>query len=187
MLDSLTLHNLALQDAACRGTSDMAPLFEPAAGLAGFVPTVLASDKAGNFHAAWKDPYRAKNFMQPPTFHVWDIHAGRTDRNNGPDVAVQQGAAGVRDVRRGHQDHADLAVPRDGIHHNFVRPRTGLGSGGDGHDGLTPARAARIFVQGQNVWMTLVQNARLHQRRRGRLGTRGGGSAASAASVAGQA
>ena len=73
------------------------------------------------------------------------------------------------------------------IHHNFVRPRMGLGSGGDGHGGLTPARAARIFVQGQNVWMTLVQNARLHQRRRGRLGTRGGGSAVAAALVAGQA
>ena len=105
----------------------MAPPFEPAAGLSGFVPTVLASDKAGNFHAAWKDPYRAKNFMQPPTFHVWDIHAGRTDRNNGPDVAVQQGAAGVRDVRRGHQDHADLAIPRDADTPQLCAPPHGAG------------------------------------------------------------
>ena len=186
MLDSLTRHNLALQDAACKGTSDMAPLFESAAGLAGFVPTVLASDKAGNFHAAWKDLYRAKNFMQPPTFHVWHIHAGRTDRNNSQMErfnrelrAFERCAGGIKTMR---------TSPFRGmrIHHNFVRPRMGLGSGGDGHDGLTPARAARIFVQGQNVWMVLVQNARLHQGRRGRLGTRGGGSAVAAASVAGQ-
>lgn len=166
MLDSLTRHNLALQDAACKGTSDMAPLFESAAGLAGFVPTVLASDKAGNVHAAWKDLYRAKNFMQPPTFHVWHIHAGRTDRNNSQMErfnrelrAFERCAGGIKTMR---------TSPFRGmrIHHNFVRPRMGLGSGWDGHDGLTPARAARIFVQGQNVWMALVQNARLHQGRR---------------------
>ena len=51
----------------------------------------------------------------------------------------------------------------------------GQGSTGDGHDCLTPARAAGIFVEGRNVGMTLIQNARLHRLRQMR--SRGDGAA----------
>lgn len=139
-------------------------MFERAAALAGFVPTVLVSDKAPNFHEAWNGPYRAKNFMQPPTFHVRHIHAGKTNRNNNQMErfnrelrALERGARGVKSIR---------TSPFRGmrIHHNFVHPHMGLGSTGDGHDGLTSTRAAGIF-EGWNVWMILIRNARLHQMR----------------------
>jgi transposase-like protein len=38
------------------------------------------------------------------------------------------------------------------IFHNFVRTHEGL-------DGSTPAEAAGIKVEGQNKWLTLIQNA----------------------------
>jgi putative transposase len=38
------------------------------------------------------------------------------------------------------------------IFHNFVRPHTGL-------NGDTPAERAGIKVEGENKWMTLIQNA----------------------------
>ena len=38
------------------------------------------------------------------------------------------------------------------LYHNFVRPHMGL-------DGKTPADLAGIEVQGENKWLTLIQNA----------------------------
>ena len=38
------------------------------------------------------------------------------------------------------------------IYHNFVRPHEGL-------NGQTPAERAGIEVEGQNKWLTIVQNA----------------------------
>lgn len=37
------------------------------------------------------------------------------------------------------------------IYHNFIRPHVGL-------DGATPAERAGIKVEGENKWMTLIQN-----------------------------
>jgi len=38
------------------------------------------------------------------------------------------------------------------IFHNYVRPHEGLG-------GRTPSEAAGIKVEGENKWLTLIQNA----------------------------
>jgi putative transposase len=38
------------------------------------------------------------------------------------------------------------------IHHNFIRPHEGL-------NGQTPADKAGIKVEGENRWITLIQNA----------------------------
>jgi transposase InsO family protein len=39
------------------------------------------------------------------------------------------------------------------IYHNYVRPHMAL-------DGKTPAERAGINIKGDNVWLTLIQNAR---------------------------
>lgn len=38
------------------------------------------------------------------------------------------------------------------IYHNYIRPHMAL-------DGKTPAEAAGISVQGQDKWLTIIQNA----------------------------
>lgn len=38
------------------------------------------------------------------------------------------------------------------LYHNFVRPHEGL-------DGKTPAEACGITVEGNNKWLTIIQNA----------------------------
>jgi putative transposase len=38
------------------------------------------------------------------------------------------------------------------LFHNYIRPHEGLG-------GKTPAEAAGIKVEGENKWLTLIQNA----------------------------
>ena len=38
------------------------------------------------------------------------------------------------------------------IYHNYLRPHMGL-------DGKTPAEACGIEIQGENKWLTLIQNS----------------------------
>jgi hypothetical protein len=38
------------------------------------------------------------------------------------------------------------------VYHNFIKPHEGL-------DGKTPAEACGIKVNGENKWITLIQNA----------------------------
>jgi hypothetical protein len=38
------------------------------------------------------------------------------------------------------------------IHHNFIKPHMGL-------DGKTPEEVAGITVEGENKWLTIIQNA----------------------------
>jgi hypothetical protein len=40
------------------------------------------------------------------------------------------------------------------VFHNFIKPHMGL-------DERTPAEAAGIIVEGENPWITLIQNASL--------------------------
>ena len=44
------------------------------------------------------------------------------------------------------------------IYHNYVRPHEGL-------NGKTPAEAAGVEVEGENKWITLIQNAKLNRKR----------------------
>jgi hypothetical protein len=43
------------------------------------------------------------------------------------------------------------------IYHNYVRPHEAL-------NGKTPATAAGIEIQGENKWLTLIQNASKNER-----------------------
>jgi putative transposase len=41
------------------------------------------------------------------------------------------------------------------IHHNFIRPHMGL------ENEITPGEAAGIKVEGENKWLTIIQNAQM--------------------------
>ncbi|MGH9979030.1 MAG: hypothetical protein ACRD8Z_24845 [Nitrososphaeraceae archaeon] len=48
---------------------------------------------------------------------------------------------------------ADTSVlPGYQIYHNFIRPHDGIGN-------LTPAEMCGIKIQGDNKWVTLIENA----------------------------
>ena len=42
------------------------------------------------------------------------------------------------------------------MYHNFLRPHMGL-------NGMTPAEACGVKIEGDNKWMTLIQNSSLKQ------------------------
>ena len=160
MIDDLTRYVLALQTAERKGTSDVKPLFEHAAALASMdAPAILVSDGAANFHRAWHDLYRAKNFMQRPAFHIQAVHATDADYNNN---LMERFNGWIRARTRAARglERIDSAMLRGlRVFHNFIRPHGGLGM-------ITPAQAAGIVVERPNAAMTLAQNAAVHRLRR---------------------
>jgi len=57
-----------------------------------------------------------------------------------------------RRVTRGLKENDTPILKGYQIYHNFVRPHVGL-------QGDTPASRAGIKVEGENKWLTIIQNA----------------------------
>jgi len=156
MLDSETRFWLAQMVSEHKGNDGVSPMFREAKKRAGKVPSTLISDGASNFHHAWKNQYRAKNFLHKDTEHHRHIHiAGYMNNNqmesfNGNTLRAREKA--MRGIKR--DDSAILKGMQ--IHHNFIRPHQGM-------DGDTPADRAGIRVLGKNRWKTIIQNASLNK------------------------
>ena len=82
MLDSETRYWLAKMVAEHKGNDDVAPMFKEAKRLAKKVPETLVSDKAANFHHAWKEQYKAKNFLHKETEHINEVVFDGIHHNN---------------------------------------------------------------------------------------------------------
>jgi len=152
MLDSETRFWLAQMVSEHKGNDDVSPMFREARRKAKKVPATLISDGASNFHHAWKDQYKSKNFLHKDTEHhrhihvVGDMNNNQMESFNGNTLRMREKV--VRGIKRD-----DSAIIRGmQIHHNYIRPHQGL-------DGDTPADRAGIRIQGGNKWKTIIQNA----------------------------
>ena len=129
------------------------PMFRDAQTKAGKKPKVLISDGAFNFgEASVKEWYSQK---EGRVEHVRDIRLDGTVHNN----KMERLNGEVRDrekVMRGVKKADTPILKGYQIFHNFVRPHEGL-------NGQTPADRAGIKVEGENKWLTLIQNAKRAQ------------------------
>ena len=153
MLDSETKFWIAKMVAEHKGTDDVRPMFKQAKKVAGKIPTILISDKAANFHEAWKEQYRAKNFLHKDTWHINEVafdgihHNNQMEAFNGATLRHREKVTRV--LKR--EDSGIITGLR--LYHNFVKPYLGL------PDQMTPAEAAGITIEGDNKWLTLIQAA----------------------------
>ncbi len=153
MLDSETRYWLAKMVAEHKGNDDVEPMFKEAKQVAGKVPTTLISDKAANFHHAWKQQYKAKNFLHKNTEHIHDVafdgihHNNQMESFNGNTIRLRE------DVIRGLKKDNSPILSGLRIYHNHVRPHLGL----DGN--ITPGEAAGITIEGHDKLLTLIQAA----------------------------
>ena len=110
----------------------------------------LITDGAPNFHEAYEQEWRTRKIANR-TEHIREIalngerHNNKMERMNGE---LRQREKVMRTLEK-----PDTAI-LDGmqIYHNFIRPHEAL-------EGRTPSEAAGIKVQGENKWLTLIQNA----------------------------
>ena len=150
MMDEQTRFWIAQEVAETKYTADVRPLFQLAKQIAGKTPRTLVSDGAANFHEAYNKEFRTLR-VESRTEHIrhvrlqGDMNNNKMERMNGE----------IRDRERCMRTLEKADTPILGgmrIYHNFVKPHMAL-------DGKTPADVAGIKIQGENKWLTIIQNA----------------------------
>jgi transposase-like protein len=150
MMDDEKRFRIAQQVSANKGTSDVRPMFRRAVEVAGKKPKTLISDGAPNFHRAYNKEYWT-HFNPRPT-HIKEIRmAGKVHNNK---MERQNGEVRDREkVMRGIKTNDSPIFSGLTIFHNYFRPHEGL-------QGKTPSEAAGIKIEGENKWITVIQNAK---------------------------
>jgi len=125
-------------------------MFKEAEERAGKRPKVLISDGAHNFETANRKEWYSK-FRDRNTTHVRDIRLGGEVHNNKM-KRMNGELRGREKVMRGLKRSDSSILKGLQVFHNYIRPHEGLG-------GRTPSEMAGIRVEGENKWLTLIQNA----------------------------
>jgi transposase-like protein len=154
MMDDQTRFWIAQQVADTKYTQDVRPLFQEAKELAGKNPDILISDGAHNFHLAYMKEFRTLKY--PRTQHIRHIHI-KGDKNNNKMERMNGEIRDREKTMRGLKKMDTPILPGYQQYHNYFRPHEAL-------NGSTPAEAAGIRIEGENKWMTVIQNAAIAAR-----------------------
>jgi putative transposase len=150
LMDDQTRFWIAQEVADTKYSADIRPLFKMAKKLAGKQPKSLITDGAPNFHEAFVYEYWTSKLATRPE-HIRDItldgevHNNKMERMNG-EIRDRE-----RVMRTLEKSDTPLLTGLQ-IFHNYIRPHMAL-------KGKTPAEACGIRVEGENRWLTLIQNA----------------------------
>jgi putative transposase len=150
MMDEQTRFWIAQEVADTKYTADVRPLFKLAKAVAGKAPKTLVSDGAANFHEAYNHEFRTLK-VETRTEHIRHIRLQGDYNNN----KMERMNGEIRDrekAMRGLERKDSPILTGYQLFHNYVRPHMAL-------KGKTPAEMAGIKVEGENKWLTLIQNA----------------------------
>jgi transposase-like protein len=150
MMDEQTRFWIAQEVADTKYTADVRPLFQAARAIAGKTPKTLVSDGAANFHEAFMNEYWTSKLATRPE-HIRHVRLAGDYNNN----KMERMNGEIRDrerVMRGLETKDSPILTGYQLFHNYIRPHMAL-------EGQTPADKAGIHVEGQNKWLTIIQNA----------------------------
>ncbi len=154
MMDDESRFWIAQQITDSKGASDIRPLLREAKEIAGKSPKTFITDGAHNFMEAYTKEFRT-HFRDRP-IHIRHIRF-QGDHNNNRMERLNGELRDREKVMRGLKRGDTPILKGYQIFHNFIRGHEGL-------EGKTPAEAAGIMVEGQNRWLTIIQNAKHLQR-----------------------
>jgi transposase-like protein len=150
MMDDETRFWIAQEVADTKHNYDARRLFHKAKQAIGRRPKTLITDGLRTYHEAYlKEFYTMRK--EGRTKHIRHITI-RGDRNNNKMERLNGEIRDREKVMRGLKKPETPIIPGYQIYHNYIRPHEAL-------DGKTPAEACGIEVQGENKWLTLIQNA----------------------------
>ena len=129
---------------------DATPLLQAAKNMAGKIPRLFITDGLAQYHIAFKKVFNTLKGIR--SIHMRDIHIQNRFCNTNKQERLNGELADRFKRARGINKEESLIFSIAIIHHNFIKPHSGIG-------GRTPAQAAGIHIQGDNVWLTLIQNA----------------------------
>lgn len=153
MLDDSSRFWIASQVANTKYTEDVRPLFKKSQDVAGKRPKTLLSDGARNFMQAHKKEWYSQ-FNKDKVEHIRHIHF-KGDKNTNKMERLNGEIRDREKVMRSLKTDDSPIIKGMQIHHNWIRSHMGI-------DGMIPSEKAGIKVEGNNKWITLIQNAKLN-------------------------
>jgi transposase-like protein len=150
LMDDQTRFWIAQEVAKTKFTANIQALFQQAKKITEKKPKTLITDGAPNFHEAYIKEFWTCN-KADRTEHIQEIQlAGKVHNNK-----MERMNGELRDRERVMRtlEKADTPILTGmQLFHNYVRPHEAL-------KGKTPSDAVGITVEGENNWLTLIQNA----------------------------
>jgi transposase-like protein len=150
MMDDETRFWIAQEVADTKDKHDARHLFQMAKERTGKKPSVLITDGLRSYRDAWLKEFRTVKQVDN-TVHIRNITLAGKHNNN----KMERLNGEIRDrekVMRSLKRTDTPILTGLEIFHNYVRPHEAL-------DGKTPAEVCGITVEGQDKWLTLIQNA----------------------------
>jgi len=149
LMDDETRYWIAQEVADSKYKHDARNLFHVGKELMGKKPKTIITDGLKSYHDAYKREFWT--LKAPRTKHISHIRI-RGDKNNNKMERLNGEIRDREKVIRGLKKDDTPILKGIQIFHNYVRLHEGL-------DGRTPAEACGIKVEGNNRWLTLIQNA----------------------------
>jgi transposase-like protein len=150
VLDDETRFWIAQELADTKYAHDVRQLFQAARAIAGKKPKTLITDGLRAYQEAYTKEYWTRG-TDDRTLHIRNITFQGQHNNN----KMERLNGEIRDrekIVRGVKSPDSSLLTDYQIYHNYVRPHMALGN-------QTPAEKAGIKLEGQNKWLTLIQNA----------------------------
>jgi len=149
LMDDETRFWIAQEVAETKHTHDARTLLRVASQIAGKKPSTLIIDGLMSYHDAFLREYWRHELPRPQ--HIRQIRIQGQHNNN----KMERLNGEIRDrekVMHGLKQEETPILKGYQIFHNYVRPHEAL-------EGRTPAEACGIKIEGENKWLTLIQNA----------------------------
>ena len=149
IMDDETRFWIAQEVAESKYKHDARKLFQMAKKVTGTKPMTMITDGLPAYHDAYKKEFWT--LRGPRTEHIRHIKI-RGDHNNNKMERLNGEIRDREKVMRGLKKKDTPILTGYQIFHNYIRQHQGL-------DGKTPAEACGIKIEGNNKWLTLIQNA----------------------------
>ena len=150
LMDDETRYWIAQEVADTKDRHDARNLFRMGRELMGKKPKVLITDGLPAYCDAYKKEYWTQH-IETRTKHIRHITL-KGDHNNNKMERLNGEIRDREKVICGLKKKDTPIITGYQIFHNYIRPHEGL-------KGKTPAEACGIKVEGDNKWVTLIQNA----------------------------
>lgn len=150
LMDSETRYWIAQEVADSKFSHDARNLFRKGKEATQHYPKVLITDGLQAYHDAYKKEFMMKD-KKKQAIHFQHIHL-RKDMNNNQMERMNGEFRDREKIIRGVKSTNSPLFDGYQIYHNYFRPHLGL-------EGKTPAEASGVKIEGQNKWLTLIQNA----------------------------
>jgi len=148
-MDDETRYWIAKEISDRKEGHDATGLFREAKQVTKTVPKVMITDGLRSYKEAFnKEFFTQKN---PRSIHIKHIRMSG-DMNNNKMERMNGEFRDREKVARGLKKDDSILINGYQMYHNYLRPHMGL-------NGKTPSEMCGVIIEGDNKWLTLIQNA----------------------------